>query len=278
MKKKYTIPNVTISIVLLLVGLTMIIPFVWMISTSLKEAKDVFRFPPQWIPNPVDWDNYIEIWQVIELGRGLLNSAIVTVSVVGIGTGIASMAAFSFAKLTFPHKNKLFMMLLSSMMIPGVVLLIPQFFIYARIGWIDTLKPLIVSGLLGTTMMTFFLRQYMAGLPTELIDAAKIDGCNYFGIYARIFLPLSKTAIAANVILLFMATWNDYLAPLVFVHSPKKATVQVVIASLSSYYSEQTDFPVVMAASVVAILPVLILFLTCQKYFVESFATSGIKG
>lgn len=257
---------------------TMVVPFAWMISTSLKDSKFVYTFPPQWIPDPVDWSNFVEVWQVAPLGRGLLNSAVVTIAVVTIGTLSSTMAAFAFAKLRFPHKDKIFIALLATMMVPVVMTLIPQFIIYSNIGWIDTLLPLIVPGTLGNMMMIFFLRQYMTGLPSELMDAARIDGASIPRTYWSIFLPLTGPAIAANVIIVFMNVWNDYLGPLIYTHSPENSTVQLVIASLSSYYAEQTDFPIVMAASLIAVLPVVVLFIACQKYFVNSFAISGLKG
>lgn len=268
-----------IAFALMLLGaLTMVLPFLWMLSTSLKESRLVFGFPPQWIPDPVDWANYLEVWDVAPLATGLLNSALVTVLVVTVGTFSSTMAAFAFAKLDFPHKREIFLALLATIMIPIIVLLIPQFLVYAEIGWIDTLLPLIVPGLLGNVTMIFFLRQYMLGLASELLEAAKIDGAGYFRIYWSIFLPLCRPAIAANVIIVFMATWNEYLAPLIFTHSPENSTVQLVIASLNSYYAEQTDFPMIMAASIIAVLPVIILFAVLQRHFVESFAFSGLKG
>lgn len=268
-----------LSFTLMLIGaLAMVLPFLWMLSTSLKDSSLVFDYPPQWIPDPVDWANYVEVWNVIPLATGLMNSAIVTVVVVVVGTFSSTMAAFAFARLEFPHKRVVFVALLATMMVPVVVLIIPQFLVFAEIGWIDTLLPLIVPAMLGNITMIFFLRQYMLGLSGELMDAAKLDGAGFFRIYWSIFLPLCKPAIAANVIIVFMATWNDYLGPLIFTNSPENSTVQLVIASLTSYYAEQTDFPIVMAASIIAVLPVVILFLGAQKYFVDSFAISGIKG
>ena len=259
-------------------ALTMVLPFLWMLSTSLKESNLVFDFPPQWIPDPIDWANYVEVWNIVPLASGLLNSVIVTTLVVVVGTFSSTMAAFAFAKLDFPYKRAIFVALLATIMVPIVVLIIPQFLLYVELGWIDTLLPLIVPGLLGNVTMIFFLRQYMLGLATELLEAAKLDGAGFFRIYWSIFLPLCKPAIAANVIIIFMATWNDYLGPLIFTNSPENATVQLVIASFSAYYQEQTDFPMVMTASIIAILPVVILFIAVQKYFVDSFAFSGIKG
>ena len=277
-KKKINIARLLVFIILLAGALTMVIPFVWMLSTSLKEAKYVYQIPPQWIPNPFDWENYTELWKNSNLLSGLKNSTIVSVSVVVFGTFSSSLSAFAFAKLDVPYKKALFMCVLSSMMIPFVVLLVPQYIIYTKIKWINTLLPLIIPGALGNVSMMFFLRQYMIGLPTELLEAAKIDGCGYFKIYYKVFLPLCKPAIVSNVIMIFMATWNDYFAPMIFVNDAKKQTVQVVIAMLNSYHETQTDIPLVMAAALVAVLPVLILFIVCQKYFTESFAMTGIKG
>lgn len=279
MKSKKIKFSTIIPFVILLIGaITMIIPFVWMLSTALKESKAVYQIPPQWIPNPVDWANFREVWTSSNLLIGLRNSVFITTIVIIGCTISSSMAAFALAKMNFPGKNIYFLAMLSTMMVPGVVLLIPQFMMYTKFHWIDTFYPLIVPVALGNVSMIFFLRQYMSGLSSELIDAAKIDGCNYVRIYAKIFMPLCGPAIAANTILLFMNTWNDYLGPALFINSKSLQTVQVVIASLNSYYAEQTDVPVVMAASLIAILPVLVLFITCQKFFTESFAMTGIKG
>lgn len=277
-KNKINIFNIPIFLFLSLGAFTMIFPFLWMISTSLKDTKMVYHFPPQWIPNPVNWHSYIKVWSIIPLANSIKNSLIVVIIVIVLGTFTSSLAAFSFSKMEFPHKNIYFILILSTMMVPFIVLMIPEFIIYSKIKWIDTLFPLIVPGTLGNVSMIFFLRQYMMGLPNDILDAGKIDGCSFFGIYGKVFLPLCKPAIAANVILMFMSIWNDYLTPLVFINSPEKMTVQVMIAMLNSYYAEQTDFPVIMAASVISVMPILIVFITCQKHFIESFAMTGVKG
>ena len=268
-----------VSFTLMLLGaLTMLLPFLWMVSTSLKDSRDVFSYPPRWIPNPANWQNYVDVWSSAPLAAGLINSTLVAVPVVVVGTFSSTMAAFAFAKLDFPGKRKIFAALLSTIMIPMVVLIIPQFLVFVQVGWIDTLLPLIIPGLLGNVTMIFFLRQYMFGLANELLEAAKLDGAGYFRIYWSIFLPLCKPAIAANVIIVFMATWNDYLGPLIFTSSPENSTVQLVIASMNSFYEERTDYPMIMAASVIAVLPVVILFTAAQRYFVDSFAFTGVKG
>lgn len=278
MIKKIKVSSIVIFILLAIGAFTMIFPFLWMISTSLKDVKMVYQFPPQWIPDPIDWHNYIEIWSIIPLATSIHNSVLVVSLVVVLGTFSSSLAAFSFAKLDFPHKNIYFIAILSTMMVPFIVLMIPQFIIYSKVHWIDTLIPLILPGTLGNISMIFFLRQYMMGLSDELLEAGKIDGCSFFGMYRKLFLPLCKPAIAANVILMFMTIWNDYLTPLVFVNSPNKMTIQVMIAMLNTYYAEQTDFPIIMTASVISVIPILVVFISFQKYFVESFAMTGLKG
>ncbi len=278
MRTDKKIIRMLVFFVLLLGGLTMVVPFLWMLSTSLKEANLVYQIPPQWIPKPADWKNYVELFTKTNILSGIGNSVIVSICVLSFGTFSTSLSAFAFAKLDVPCKNGLFLCVLSSMMVPFVVLLVPQYIIYTKIKWINTLLPLIVPASLGSVSMMFFLRQYMSGLPTELLEAAKIDGCGYFKIYCQIFLPLCKPALISNIIMVFMGTWNDYLGPMIFVNDSEKYTLQVVIKMLNSYHETQTDIPLVMAASLIAILPILILFIFCQKYFVDSMAITGLKG
>jgi len=278
MKRKTSPKRVAAFLVLLAGACTMVLPFLWMLSTSLKQANLVYTIPPQWIPNPFDWANYKEVWHAANLLTGIKNSTVITLLVVVLSTLTSSMSAFAFAKLHFPAKNAIFLMLLSTMMVPGVVLLVPDFIIYTRLKWIDTLLPMIVPASLCNISNIFFMRQYMVGLPSAYLDAAKIDGCGYFKAYWRIFLPLCKPAVVTNAIMLFMGTWNDYMTPLLFTHSEARQTVQVAIAMLNSHYEQQTDIPLVMAASLIAVLPVLILFITCQKYFTDSLVMTGLKG
>lgn len=187
------------------------------------------------------------------------------------------MAAFSYAKLRFPGKNQLFLAELATMMIPFSVIMIPQFIIYSRIGWLDTWFPLIIPGMLGNVGMIFFLRQYMSGIPTSMIESARIDGAGYFRIFWQIMLPNAKPAIAAQAILWFMGAWNDYFAPSIYLNTPEKLTVQVMIAKLNSMYAIQTDYPLILAASVVALLPILIVFMVFQKQIIASVAMTGLK-
>lgn len=277
-KKKEKFINTILFFILLIGSLIMIVPLLWMVSTSVKNKLDVFAMPPVWIPTEINWSKYSEIWTKGPLLSGLLNSLKVCLSVTIIGTFTSSLAAFAFAKLHFPYKNTIFLALLGTMMIPFAIIMIPQFIIFSKIGWVDTLKPLIIPGLFGNVSMIFFLRQYMSGLPTDLIEAARIDGCSFFKIFYKIIFPLSGPAISAQIILWFMAIWNDYLAPSIYISTPEKMTIQTVIQSFNATYAIQTDYPFIMAASVMSMLPIIIVFIIFQKWIIESIAISGVKG
>lgn len=276
--KKINLSHVLIVIILLLGSVVMIGPLLWMVSTSLKDKSGVFQLPPQWIPNPVRLDAYKRLLDLDTLASGIKNTVIVSLTVTIIGTITSSMAAFSFAKLKMPFKNLLFLILLAAIMIPYPAVMIPQFMMFSKIGWVDTLLPLIIPGLFGNITMIFFLRQYLSNVPDSIIEAAKIDGAGYLKIFFNLIFPLIRPAIAAQFILWFMGTWNDYLAPLIYLNSPEKQTLQVVIANLNAAYAIQTDYPLIMAASVVSLLPVLIVFIIFQKQIIESVAISGMKG
>ncbi|WP_243156363.1 carbohydrate ABC transporter permease [Clostridium sp. C8-1-8] len=278
MKRRNQIANIIIFLILLAGSLVMIVPLLWMVSTSVKEKLQVFQLPPVWIPKPFVWGKYSEIWEKGPLLSGFINSLKVGVTVTVVGTFTSSLAAFSFAKLTFPHKNKIFLALLGTMMIPFPVVMIPQFVFFSKIGWVDSLLPLIVPGLFGNVTMIFFLRQYIQGIPNDIIDAAKIDGCSFFKIYYKIIFPLTGPALSAQIILWFMGIWNDFLAPAIYISTPEKMTIQTVIASFNATYAIQTDYPLIMAASVVAMLPIIIVFIIFQKWIIESVAISGVKG
>ncbi|WP_313351546.1 carbohydrate ABC transporter permease [Exiguobacterium sp.] len=277
-KKKDRITDVIVFIFLTMGAIVMIAPLLWMVSTSLKSKDEVFSLPPVWIPTDISFNKYMEIWNMGPLLSGISNSLIVALSVTIVGTFTSSLAAFAFAKLNFRGKNKIFLLLFASVMIPYPVLMIPQFMMFSEIGWVDTLLPLIVPGLFGNIFMIFFLRQFLNSIPNSIIEAAKIDGCSYFQIFYKIVFPLIKPAVAAQLILWFMAIWNDYLGPILYLNSPEKQTLQLVIANFNASYAIQSDYPLIMAASVVALLPMLIVFMIFQKQIIESIAISGVKG
>ena len=277
-KKKDRITDVFVFVFLTMGAVVMIAPLLWMVSTSLKSKEEVFSLPPVWIPTEISFNKYFEIWNMGPLLSGISNSLIVALSVTIVGTFTSSLAAFAFAKLNFRGKNKIFLLLFASVMIPYPVLMIPQFMMFSNIGWVDTLLPLIVPGLFGNIFMIFFLRQFLNSIPNSIIEAAKIDGCSYFQIFYKIIFPLIKPAVAAQLILWFMAIWNDYLGPILYLNSPEKQTLQLVIANFNASYAIQSDYPLIMAASVVALLPMLIVFMIFQKQIIESIAISGVKG
>lgn len=276
--KNNKISNILIVIILVAGSLIMVGPLLWMVSTSLKDRAGVFQLPPQWIPDPIRWDAYRRLLELDTLGSGIKNTIIVSLTVTTVGTLTSSMAAFSFAKLRMPFKNTLFLILLGAIMVPYPAVMIPQFMLFSKIGWVDTLLPLIVPGLLGNITMIFFLRQYLSNIPDSVVEAAKIDGAGYLQMFFRLIFPLIRPAVAAQFILWFMGVWNDYLAPLIYLNSPEKQTLQIVIANLNAAYAIQTDYPLIMAASVVSLLPVLTVFIIFQKQIIESVALSGMKG
>lgn len=259
-------------------AIVMVAPLVWMVSTSLKTKTEVFALPPVWIPEVPQWDTYVRMWQDSSILTGFQNSFIVAATVTVLGTITCSMAAFAIAKMRLPFSNLIFVGLLTGVMIPYPTLMIPQFVMFSRIGWVDTLLPLIVPGLFGNIIMIFFLRQFLNSIPDSIVEAARIDGASYLQIFWTLIMPAIRPALAAQFILWFMAMWNDYLAPIIYLNSPGTQTLQLVIANFNAQYAIQTDYPLIMAASFVALLPVLIVFVVFQRQIIESIALSGSKG
>jgi multiple sugar transport system permease protein len=276
--RSYKTMNVITTIILAIGGIVMIAPLLWTFSTSIKTREAVFALPPQWIPNPVVWENYIRVWSAGPLASGIMNSIIVSVSVTVIGAITSSLAAFAFAKMRLPFKNLVFLCLLAAIMIPFPTIMIPQFKMFGDAGLVDTLWPLILPGIFGNIVMVFFLKQYLDSIPDSMIEAAKIDGAGYLRIFFQMIFPVIRPAIAAQFILWFMAVWNDYLAPIIYLNSPEKQTLQLVIATFNATYATQTDYPLIMAASFIALIPVLVVFLIFQRQIIESVALSGSKG
>lgn len=278
MKRQSSVMNSFVYAYLILGSIIMIIPLWWMFISSLKTP---FQFLMTQLslgmPKEPQWINYVRVWSMKPLLNGFLNSAFISVCVVTIGTFTSSLAAFSFSKLRFPGKDRLFLALLGTMMIPFAIIMIPQFIIFSRLNWLNTWYPLIIPSLLGNTSMIFFLRQYMNGIPTSMIESARIDGASFFRIFVQIMMPNARPAIAAQAILWFMGVWNDYFAPSIYINDEIKMPIQVMIQSLNSYYAIQTDYPAILAASVLALLPVLIVFIIFQKQIIRSVAMTGLK-
>lgn len=265
-----------IHLTLVSVAALMIIPFLWMVSTSLKFDQDVFRMPPQLLPNPLNLENFPEVFELMPMARAFFNS--VKIAVLGtLGTLFtSSLAAYAFAKVRFQFKNHLFLLFLSTIMIPGQVTLIPLYILFSRIGWIDTHWPLIVPAVLLNAYGVFLLRQFMEGIPDSYVESAKMDGASHFQIYWAIVLPLCKPAIVTLGLFSFIGHWNNFLGPLIFLSSDSKFTVPLIINSFRTVY--YVEWGLLMAAATVAIVPVVVLYLLAQRYFVEGITLSGLKG
>ncbi|WP_163276237.1 carbohydrate ABC transporter permease [Cellulomonas iranensis] len=270
--------NVILFVVLAVFAIAMVAPLVWMFTTAIKTKAEVFALPPVLWPAQPQWDTFVRMWNEAPIVSGFRNSFIVASTVTIVGSATSAIAAFALAKLRLPGKNAIFLGLLTGLMVPYPTIMIPQFVMFSRLHWVDTLLPLIVPLLFGNIIMIFFIRQYLETVPDSLIEAAKIDGASYLTIFGRMIVPMIRPAIAAQFILWFMTIWNDYLAPILYLNSPGKQTLQVVIANLNVEYATQRDYPLIMAASFVALLPILVVFLVFQRQIIESVALTGTKG
>jgi multiple sugar transport system permease protein len=288
---------------LILFGITMIMPFVWMISTSLKEVSSVFTYPPEWIPSPVVFANYIKAWVAVPFGRGYINSIIVAGSTTLGQVFTSSLAAYAFARLRFPGRDKLFFAYLATMMVPGDVTMIPVFVILKKLPillnnlfsttwwssdlyllgkWfvgkpvgIDSYFALIIPAIF-TAYGTFMLRQFFMSIPRDLEDAAKIDGCSLMGIYFKVVLPLSKPALATLCTFTFMGSWKSFIWPLIVTNSLELKTLPVMLQAFQGAY--HTEWNLLMAGSLIMILPMLLVFMFNQKFFVEGIQLGAVKG
>ena len=278
-KQKQFLRIAGVYIFVILGAITMLAPFLWMISTSLKLPGEVFSYQKpwwyDWVPTSFRWENYVRAWKAVPFARFYLNSIMVGALTTLGQVATSAFAAYAFARLRFPGRDKMFFAYLATMMVPGVVTMIPIFILLQQLGWIDTYKALILPPMF-TAYGTFMLRQFFLTLPNDLEDAAKIDGCSYFGIFWRILLPLSKPALATLTIFTFMGNWMSFMWPLIVLNSHEKFTLPVGLAYFQSLHN--TDWTLLMAGSVMMILPILLLFIFNQRYFVEGIKLSGIKG
>ncbi len=266
-----------IWLVLITGAIVMVLPFVWLISSSLKLEQKVFQFPPQWIPNPIRVLNYVDAMTYKPFHIYFKNTFIIAVlNEIAILLS-ASFCAYGFARIRFPGRDFWFAVVLATLMVPFFVLMVPTFVIFSRIGWIDTYLPLTVPFFFGGGAFNIFLlRQFFRNLPEELADAARIDGCNEFGIYWRIMLPLSKPVLVTIAIFTFLFSWNDFIGPLLYINSPDKFTVAIGLATFRSVLNTRWDL--LMAASSTMTLPVIVLFFFAQRYFIQGIVLTGLKG
>jgi multiple sugar transport system permease protein len=276
-KRRDQILNVAAWVILAIGAFLSTIPFLWMVSTSLKNIDEVYRYPPTFIPDTIAWRNYIEAFRRVPFARFFLNSGYISAAVVLGQLFTCSLAGYSFARLRFPGRDAIFMSYLATMMIPFAVLMIPLFITMRTIGWVNTHYALIFPSL-ATAFGTFLMRQFMSTLPRELEDAARIDGCSYFRLYWRIILPLTKPALATLGILTFMNIWNDFLWPLIVISSVPLKTLPLGLLMFQEQSTMKTPWQLVMAAATFSIVPILIVFTLGQKYYVQGIVTSGLKG
>ena len=270
-----TVGRIALYVVLVCLSVVTLIPFVWMLSSSLKLDREVFEFPIRWIPKVFHWENYSLIWTKAPMLMYFKNTAVVAISVTLIQTMTSSFAAYAFAKLEFRFRDTLFLCYIATIAVPWQAYMIPQFIEFRSIGLYDTLLAIMVLQAF-SAFGVFLMRQFYRGIPTELCEAARIDGLSEYGIWARIMLPLSRPAIATLVIFTFIGTWNDYMGPMIYLTTESVKTVQV---GLRRFIQENSsDYHLIMAASLCSLLPVSVVFLCLQKYFIEGIATSGIKG
>jgi len=261
---------------LIVCGGAFLVPFAWLISTSLKSDPQIFVFPPQWIPRPVLWRNYIEALRYIHFLTYLRNTTYVCALVV-VGTALSSsLVAYSFSRLRWPGREVLFLVALATMMVPLQVTLIPLVILFERMGWIGSFRPLWAPAFLGSAFFIFLLRQFFLTIPLELSDAARIDGASEFDIYWRIILPLAKPALATVILFAFIGSWNDFLGPLVYLSDESNYTLALGLQQFQSQHESQWAY--LMAASTVISLPVILLFFFAQRTFIRGIALTGLKG
>ena len=277
-KKKSTsaiVRKVLLYVLLIIIGIIMVVPFLWMISTSLKEQYDTVKIPPVWIPNPPRWQNYVDLFTQQPMLQFMLKTIKIVFFVVLGQLFFSSLAAYSFARIKFKGRTVMFFFYIATLMVPGQVTMIPTYLMFAKVGLVDNHIVLILPAFF-SAFGVFLLRQFFMSLPKELEEAAEIDGCNPFTTYYRIMLPLIVPAMLTLGVFTLMNTWNDYMGPLIYLTTPEKYTMTLGIAYFKGVYT--TQWNLVMAGSVLSVIPILVAYLCAQKYFVEGIAFSGVKG
>jgi len=270
------VKNTSTYLLLSVFALFFIIPFLWILSTSLKGDTQIFTIPPQWIPETFHWENYSEVFDRIPFLLYVKNSVFISAIIITGTVLSSSLVAYSFACLNWPGRNFLFIIVLASMMLPIQVIMIPIFVMFKEIGWLNSFKPLTLPSFFGGSAFSIFLlRQFFLTIPRDLLDSARIDGCSEFRIYWNIVLPNAKPALATVAILTFMFSWNDFLGPLIYLSDQAKGTIALGLGMFVGQYV--TEWALLMAASMLMMLPMLLIFFVFQKYFIQGFIMSGLK-
>jgi multiple sugar transport system permease protein len=271
------IEMVGLHVVLLALAALFVLPLVWMISTSFKSLEQQAVWPPIWLPSPLAWQNYPDAFNFLPLARYTLNTLIITLLFV-VGTFFSCpIVAYAFARIEFPGRDFLFIVLIATIMLPGVVRLIPTYLMFERLGWLNTYLPLVIPAFVGTPFYIFLLRQYFRTFPEELADAARIDGATEFDILTRIFLPMSGPALAVITIFAIQSQWNDFVDPLIYLNKEELRTLALGLCYFRAY-QDTTNWGQMMAAAMMMTTPILILFALFQRYFIQGVALTGMKG
>jgi len=261
---------------LVLVGaISTLVPFWWMLATSLETTAGVFAQPPRWFPPHPQWENYVKVTTVVPFWRGLGNTLLLTVPPLVVGLLVSALAAYAFARLRFTVREVLFGALLATLMIPGAVTMIPLFVLFRDLHWVDSFRPLIVPGLFGGAYSIFFLRQFFRTIPMELDEAARIDGCTPWQTFWWVILPLARAPLATLAVFGFLGGWNEFQGPLIYLSRAEQFPLQLVLADFQGLY--YTDWALILAGATLASLPVILLYLVAQRYVTQGIATTGLK-
>jgi multiple sugar transport system permease protein len=261
---------------LIAVAALFVLPLYWMLGTALKTPEQTFALPPEWIPNPIAWNNFTEVFAEVPFGRFIINSFIlVALNVIGELVAV-SLVAYGFARLRFPGRSVLFLLMLSTLMIPYHVTLVPRFILFSKLGWVNTYLPLFIPAFTGSSFLIFLVRQYMMSIPYDLDEAAYIDGANWFDVFWRIILPLSRPALMLVIVFTFVNVWNDFLQPLIYLNDPNLFTVSLGLSFFQG--TRETNWNLLMAGSLMATIPPLLLFFFAQRQLIGGISIEGLKG
>jgi multiple sugar transport system permease protein len=265
------------SYVVLIIGsVSFLLPFIWMLTTSLKNDSQIYTFPVQWVPNPVQWENYARLFAQAPMWVYLRNTVVLTVFGVAFSLIGSSIAAYAFARLRFPGRDAMFFIMLATIMIPDWATLIPRYIMFGKLGWLDTYLPILLPALFATPFNTFLLRQFFLSIPQELEDAAKVDGAGTMRCFLQIVVPMSRSALLIVGLFAFLYYWNDFLGPLIYLSSDNKFPISLGIMNFAS--QQVQDFALMMGAATVAMAPCVILFFIAQRWFIQGVVITGVKG
>lgn len=275
-KQYFYLKNILLHALMVIVAVLMLAPFFWMVGTALKTEENAMRIPPQIIPDPFTFENLSYVLNLLSFWRSTLNSLIIAVSLTAGTLITSSMAGFAFAKIPFHGKGVIFSLFLGTMMIPGPILMIPLYMLYAKIQWVDTPLPLIIPGIMINITGVFLMRQFMAGIPNSYLESARVDGGGYVVIFLVIILPLCKAVLATIALMTFIGSWNDFMGALIYLSDPNTFTLPLLLATFRSTQYE-VSWGSVMALSTLAVIPTVVMFLAGQKFFTQGVVLTGLK-